>query len=80
MRRARNIACMVERRGVSVYRGLVGKTEGNRPLGKPSRSWEDNNTKMDFQEVAIGGMDWTELTQHKDRWRAHTNAVWTGLS
>jgi len=60
------------RRGV--YRGLAGKPEGNRPLRRPRRRWEDN-IKMDFQEVGCGGMDWIELAQDSDRWRALVNAV-----
>jgi hypothetical protein len=57
---------MGEMRGV--YRVLVGKAEGKRPLGRPRRRWEDN-IKMDLQEVGCGGMDWIELGQDRDRWR-----------
>ena len=46
--------------------GLVGKSEGKRPLGKPRHRWEDN-IKMDLQEVGCGGMDWIELAQDRDR-------------
>jgi hypothetical protein len=53
-----------ERRGV--YRVLVGKPEGKRPLGRPRRRWEDN-IKMDLQEVRCGGMDWIELAQARER-------------
>jgi hypothetical protein len=63
---------MGERRGV--YRVLVGKPEGKRPLGRPRRRWE-NNIKMDLQEVGFGGMDWIELTQDRDKRRAHVNAI-----
>ena len=56
-----------ERRGA--YRVLVGKPEGKCPLGRPRRRWEDN-IKMDLQEVECGGMDWIELSQDGDRWRA----------
>jgi len=63
---------MGESRGV--YRVLVGKPEGKRPLGRPRRRWEDN-IKMDIQEVGCGGMDWTDVTQDRDRWRAFVNAV-----
>ena len=63
---------MDERRGV--YRVLVGKPEGKRPLGKPSCRWEDN-INMDLQEVRCGGMDWIELAHDRDRWRALVNAV-----
>jgi hypothetical protein len=60
--------------GRGVYGVLVGKTEGNRPLGRPRRRW-DVNIKMDLQEVECGGMDWIELAQDKDSWRALVNAV-----
>jgi hypothetical protein len=61
-----------ERRGV--YRVLVGNLGGKRPLGRPRRRWEDN-IEMDFQEVGCGDMDWIELAQDIDRWRALMNAV-----
>jgi len=64
MRRAGHVARMGEGRGV--YRVLMGKPEGRRPLGKPRRRWEDN-IKMDLQEVGCGGMDLTELAQDRDR-------------
>jgi hypothetical protein len=57
-----------------VYRVSLGKPEGRRPLGKPTRRWEDN-IKMKFQEVGCEDMDWLELTQDRDRWRALVNAV-----
>jgi len=57
-----------------VYRNLVGNPEGNRPLGRPRRSWNDN-IKMDLQEVGCVGMDWIELAQDRDRWRTLVNAV-----
>jgi len=60
--------------GRGVYRILVGKLEGKRPLGRPRRRWEDN-IKMGLQEVGCGGMDWIELAQDGDRWRALVNAV-----
>jgi len=63
---------MGERRGV--YRVLVGKPEGKRPLGRSTCRWEDN-IKMDLQEVGCGGMDWIELAQGRERWRALVNAV-----
>jgi hypothetical protein len=61
-----------ERRGV--YRVLVGKPERKRPLGRPSRRWEDV-IKMDLQELGCGGMDWIGLAQDRDRWRELVNAV-----
>jgi len=63
---------MGERRGV--YMVLVGKPEGKRPLGRLRRRWEDN-IKMDLQEVRCVGMDWIELAQDRDRWRALVNAA-----
>ena len=57
-----------------MYRVLVGKPEGKRPLGRPSRRWEDN-IKMDFQEVGCGRLDWMELAQDRDRRRVLVNAV-----
>jgi len=72
MRWAGHVACMGERRGV--YRVLVAKPEGKRTLGRPRRRWEDN-IKMNLQEVGCGGMDWIELAEDRDRWRALVNAV-----
>ena len=60
--------------GRDVCRVLVGKPEGKRPLGRPRLRWEDN-IKMGLQEVGCGGMDWIELAQDRDRWRALVNAV-----
>jgi hypothetical protein len=62
---------MGERRGV--YRVLVGKPVGKRPLGRPRHRWEDNN-KMDLQEVGWG-MDSIDLAHEGDSWRAVVNAV-----
>ena len=61
-------------RGRDVYWVLVGKPEGKRPLGRTKRRWEDN-IKMDLQEVGCGGVDWIELAQDRNRWRAFVNAV-----
>jgi len=72
MRWAGHVARVGERRGV--YRGLVGKHEGRRPLGRTRRRWEDN-VKMDLPEVGCRGMDWIELAQDRDRWRALVTAV-----
>jgi hypothetical protein len=67
-----HIACMGERRGI--YRVLVGKPEGKRPFGRTRHRWEDN-IKTDLQEVECGCMNWTELTQDRDRWQALVTAV-----
>jgi hypothetical protein len=55
-------------------RVMVGKHEGKRPLGRPSHRWEDN-FKIDLQEVGWGEMDWINLAQEKDRWRALVKTV-----
>ena len=57
---------------------LVGKPGGERPLGRPKPRWEDN-IKMDLQEVKFGDMDWIELAQNRDRWRALVKAVMNPL-
>ena len=57
-----------------MYRVFVGKAEGKRPLGRPRHRWEDN-IKMALQEVGFGSMDWIELAQNRDRWRALVNVV-----
>jgi hypothetical protein len=63
---------MGERRGV--YRVLVGTPERKRPLRRPRRSWEDN-IKIELQEVGWVDMDWTDLAQDRDSWRALVNVV-----
>jgi hypothetical protein len=72
MRWEGHVVWMGEKRGV--YRVLVGKPEGKRPLGRPRRRWEDN-IRMDLQEVGCGGMDWIGLARDRDRWRTIVNAV-----
>ena len=66
MRCAGHVARMGEERGM--YRVLVGKLEGRRPLGRPRRRWVDN-IRMDLQEVECGYMDWIGLAQDRDRCR-----------
>ena len=66
------MARMGEERGV--YRVLVGKPEGLRPLGRPRRRWVDN-IRMDLLEVGCGYMDWVGLAQDRDRWRTLVSAV-----
>jgi hypothetical protein len=60
--------------GRVVYRVLVGKPEGWKPLGRPRHCWEVN-IKMDLQKVGCGGMDWIELAQDRERWQALVNVV-----
>jgi hypothetical protein len=61
-----------ERRGI--HRVLLGKPEVKRPLGRPRPRWK-HSIKMDLQEAGFGGLDWIELAQDRDRWRALVNAV-----
>ena len=64
----------VARTGMGVYRVLVRKPEGKRPLGRPRRRWEDN-IKMYLQEVGWRGVDWIDVAQKRDRLWALVNAV-----
>jgi hypothetical protein len=57
-----------------VYKVLVGKPEGKRPLGRSRRRWEDGII-MDLREIGLWGVDWIRLTQYRDRWRAVVSAV-----
>ena len=66
------MARMVEGRGV--HKVLVGKPEGQRPLGRPRRRWEDN-IKMDLKGVGRGCGDWMEFSEDRDRWRALVSTV-----
>jgi len=61
-------ACGAYGGGEGVYRVLVGKPEGKRPLGRPRRRWVAN-IRMDLQEVGCGYVDWIGLAQDRDRWR-----------
>jgi hypothetical protein len=72
MRWAGHVARIGEEKGV--YRVLVGKPEGKRPMGISRCRWEDN-IRMDLQDVGCGVMDWIELAQDRGRWRAIVNAV-----
>jgi hypothetical protein len=58
----------------NAYRILVGMPEGKRPLGRQIRRWEDN-IRMDLREIGWGGMDWIDLAQDRDQWRALVNTV-----
>jgi hypothetical protein len=66
----------VARRGetMNAYRILVGKPEGKRPLGTLSCRWVDN-IKMDLRQIEWDGVDWIELAQYRDQWRALVNTV-----
>jgi hypothetical protein len=72
MRWAGHVARMGEKR--NVYRLLVGKKEGKRPLGRPRRRWMDN-IKMDLLEIGLNVVDWMDLAQDMYRWRALGNSV-----
>jgi len=72
MRWVGHVARMGEERGM--YRVLVGKLEGKRPLGRPKRRWVDN-IRMDLQEVGCGYTDWIGLAQSRDRWRTLVSVV-----
>jgi hypothetical protein len=73
MRWAGHVTRMGEER--KVYKVLVGKPEGRRPLGRPRRRWEDG-IRMDLREIGLGGgVDWIRLAQDRDRWRAVVSAV-----
>jgi len=72
MRWAGLVARMRESR--VIYRVLEGKLEGKRPLGRIRSRWEDN-IKMDLQEVGCGDMDWIDLAEEMDRWRALVDVV-----
>ena len=72
MRWAGHVARMGDMRGVFMF--LVGKPDGKRPLRRHRRRWNDN-IKMDHQEVGCADVDWIELDQDRDRWRAYVNVV-----
>jgi hypothetical protein len=72
MRWAGHVARMGEAR--KVYKAVVGKPEGRRPLGRPRRRWEDG-VRMDLRETGLGGVDWIRLAQDRDQWRAVVTAV-----
>jgi hypothetical protein len=57
-----------------VYKVLVGKPEGKSPLGRPRRRWEDG-IRMNLREIGLGGVDWIQLAQDRDRWRAVVSVV-----
>jgi hypothetical protein len=60
--------------GRNVYRVLVGKPEGRRPLGRPRHRWE-GGIRMDLEEIVWGGVEWIHLAEYRDPWQALVNAV-----
>jgi hypothetical protein len=60
--------------GRGVYRVLIGKPEGKRPLGRPRRRWEDS-IKLDLREIGIDRANWIRLTQYRVQWQAFVNTV-----
>jgi hypothetical protein len=72
MRWEGNVARIEEKR--NAYRILVGNPEEKRPLGRPRRRWVDS-IKMDLREIGWDGMDWIDLAQNRDQWRARVNTV-----
>jgi hypothetical protein len=58
----------------NAYRILVGKPEGKRPLGRPRHRWEDD-IRIDLREIGWGGIDWIDLAQDRDQWRAFVNTA-----
>jgi hypothetical protein len=72
MRWAEHVARMGEKR--NAYRILVGKPEGKKPLGRLRRRWV-NNIKMNLREIGLDDMDWIDLAQDRNQWRAHVKTV-----
>jgi hypothetical protein len=67
-------ACSTHGEKQTAYRISVGKVEGKRPLGRPRRKWK-NNIEIHLREIGCGDMDWIDLAQDRDRWRALVNTV-----
>jgi hypothetical protein len=67
-------ACSTNGEKRKAYRILVEKPEGKRPLGRPGHRWEDN-IRMDLRDIGWSGMDWIDLAQSRDQWRALVNTV-----
>jgi hypothetical protein len=72
MRWVGHVVCMGVGRGV--YKVLVGRPGGKRPLGRPRHRWEDN-IKMDLREIGISGMNWVQLAQDRVQWQAFVSTV-----
>ena len=67
-------ACSQKEEGRSVFKIVIGKPTGKRPLGIPRRRWEDN-IRMDLEEIGINAGNWVDSAQHRDYWRALVNAA-----
>jgi hypothetical protein len=67
-------ACSTNGEKMNAYRILVGKAEGKTPMRRPRRRWV-GNIKMDLREIGCDGMDWIDLAQDRDQWRALVNTV-----
>jgi transcription termination factor 2 len=72
MRWAGHVARMEEGRGV--YRVFIGRPEGERPLGRPRRRWEDN-IKLDLREMGVDGANWIQLAQDRVQWWAFVSRI-----
>jgi hypothetical protein len=66
--------CGTHGEGISVYRILVGRSEGKRPLGRPRYKWEDN-IKLNLREIGIDGANWIRLAEDRVQWRTFVNMV-----
>jgi hypothetical protein len=66
--------CSTNKAEKNAYRILIGKPEGKRPVRRPRRRWVDN-IKMDLREIGWDGMDWIDLAQDRDQWRAFVNTA-----
>jgi hypothetical protein len=69
MRLTRHVSCITHGEKRNAYRILVGNPKGKRPLGRPRRRWE-NNIKLDLREIGWGVMDWIDLAEDRDQWKA----------
>jgi hypothetical protein len=68
------MACSTNGEKTNAYRILMEKSEGKRPLGRPRRRWVDN-INMDLREIGWGAMDWIDLAQDRNQWRALVNTA-----
>jgi hypothetical protein len=68
-------ACSTNGEKRNAYRIFVGKPAKKRPVERPGHRWVDNNIKIDLREMGWDGMDWIDLAQDRDQWRATVNTV-----